>query len=588
MIRYGPTRNTRLRRGGVVVQVAVMSTVIMGMGALAIDVGAMYTAKVELQAAADSAALAAATMLMGDDTGYSPEALARQVAQDYASLNEANGKPIDLSQDDVELGRAEYNPSSNRFEFVPTSGGYDAVKITTRLSDGNASGALAMTFANVFGVSKKEMWADAVATLIPRDIAVVIDLSGSMNFDSQTMYWNRNDGGYSNLRDIWAALDGPAPSRPYEPGSELETEYASDSGPTYGNMDQWGNPLLPGSYSASSDPGLVYIRKGQNSSSSTFSSKLSAAGYNNHERAALLDGYPNDNSTSRWRNRAGVLLGLATWRSGKSGSTMGSGGDGDNYIEDWEVTWAPVPDFASWRWRDYIDFGNGRNYRYGSSSYTQFRYRYGLKTLTDFMLRYEPTYNDTNVLWQTPEQPLQAVKDAVQVLTNTIEALDSPDQMSLESFGTTSRHEENLTHDVQDISSKLYERQAAHINGNTNIGGGMWRGINELSSSRARGAARKVMVVMSDGVANINESGSYTTSGGGAYALAAADECADRDIIVYAVSVGYGVDRALMQEIANKTNGQEFYASGSPEEYTEQLEAIFRSLGGKRPVALID
>ena len=33
---------------------------------------------------------------------------------------------------------------------------------------------------------------------------------------------------------------------------------------------------------------------------------------------------------------------------------------------------------------------------------------------------------------------------------------------------------------------------------------------------------------------------------------------------------------------------QEFYAAGTPEEYTEQLEDIFRTLGGKRPVALIE
>ena len=34
--------------------------------------------------------------------------------------------------------------------------------------------------------------------------------------------------------------------------------------------------------------------------------------------------------------------------------------------------------------------------------------------------------------------------------------------------------------------------------------------------------------------------------------------------------------------------GQEFYAVGSPEEYTEQLQDIFRAIGGKRPVALIE
>jgi hypothetical protein len=43
-----------------------------------------------------------------------------------------------------------------------------------------------------------------------------------------------------------------------------------------------------------------------------------------------------------------------------------------------------------------------------------------------------------------------------------------------------------------------------------------------------------------------------------------------------------------MQTIAAKAHGQEFFASGSPEEYTEQLEDIFRALGGKRPVALIE
>ena len=45
---------------------------------------------------------------------------------------------------------------------------------------------------------------------------------------------------------------------------------------------------------------------------------------------------------------------------------------------------------------------------------------------------------------------------------------------------------------------------------------------------------------------------------------------------------------SLMQEIATIGGGQEFYAVGNPEEYTEQLELIFRSLGGERPVALIE
>ena len=93
---------------------------------------------------------------------------------------------------------------------------------------------------------------------------------------------------------------------------------------------------------------------------------------------------------------------------------------------------------------------------------------------------------------------------------------------------------------------------------------------------------------MSDGVANIDESGNYGEDAAREYATEVAQQAADEGMRIYTVSVGYSVDRALMQEIAAIGNGQEFYAAGSPEEYTEELEAIFRTLGGKRPVALIE
>ena len=57
------------RRGAVTVQVAVLSGVIMGFAALAIDVGMLYTSKAELQAACDSAALAAAAQLSAEGHG---------------------------------------------------------------------------------------------------------------------------------------------------------------------------------------------------------------------------------------------------------------------------------------------------------------------------------------------------------------------------------------------------------------------------------------------------------------------------------------------------------------------------------------
>ncbi len=93
---------------------------------------------------------------------------------------------------------------------------------------------------------------------------------------------------------------------------------------------------------------------------------------------------------------------------------------------------------------------------------------------------------------------------------------------------------------------------------------------------------------MSDGVPNYDEYGQYNESGARAYALRMAQQAADEGMMIYTVSVGYQSDRPLMQEIATIGRGQEFYAAGNPEEYTQELEMIFRSLGGKRPVALIE
>lgn len=574
--------NRRVRRGAVVVQVAVMSTVILGMGALAIDVGSMYATQTELQAAADSAALAAAQRLMGDDSGVSPTTLARETASEYAAMHKVAGYNATLEASDVELGRAQ--SAGGRWEFSPAAGGFDCVRVLVRKTENSPNGALSLGFANIFGVGKKDLWARATAMLIPRDIAVVIDLSGSMTDDSVPTSWNRSDGGYCNARDIWCALNGPESPRPYEPAAETASAYASDTGPVYGIMTQWGSPLLPGSYNASSDAGLIQIQNKTNASGSalsTLTSSLTTRGYNTAERQALLTKVTtsgNDNDSARQRNRIGVCLGLATWRSGKAGSTMGSGGDGDDLVETGEVTWTSRPSYAAnWQWSDFVG--------YMQSNGGTFRYRYGPKSLTQFILADRRMYSETNNLWQTPEQPLRAVKDAVQTLADTITAMDSPDHLSLESFATTSVHEVNLTDNLQSIPTRLYQRQAGHFNETTNIGGGLQKGIAELKSGRARAAAKKMIVLMSDGVPNIDENGNYDSAGGPgrAWALAQADIAADEGFTVYAVSVGVGADRPLMQSIAATTFGQEFYAAGSPEEYAQELERIFRSLGGRRP-----
>ncbi|RMF84694.1 MAG: hypothetical protein D6744_02585, partial [Planctomycetota bacterium] len=335
---------SRCRQAAVAVYVAISLTFVMAMAALAVDMGALYTAKSELQRAADAAALAGASQLItggGVDASVAVTDAAQEVTANNPVL--AHTTVLDTNTD-VELGHAELDPTTGKFAFVPAASNFDAVRVTVRRTGNSSNGPIQMAFARVMGHQTAELEATAAAVLVPRDIAVVIDLSNSMNHDSQLRYWNRNDGGYANTRDIWAALDGPEPSRPYMPGPETQTEYAGDTGPTFGVMQNWGSPLLPGSYSPYNDNGLFYIKRYRTCSDGTIIASLQDRGYSSDEISILRSG-GNDRSSSVWKNRVCVLLGLCEWKSGRSGGKFGpsAGGDGDSRVENSELTdWVPT------------------------------------------------------------------------------------------------------------------------------------------------------------------------------------------------------------------------------------------------------
>lgn len=571
-----------MRRGAVAVYLAISSTVIIGMAALAIDISALYQAQSELQRSTDAAALAAAAELAAG-VGIDVEDNAIEAADQLARMNNVFGREVYVqSASDVEFGAVDVDPVSGKYSFSP--GGaepYQAVRVTLRRSDSSSAGAMPMMFARLFGHESKNLEAKAAAVLVPRDIAVVMDLSGSTNYDSQLRWYDRSDGGYSNARDVWAALDGPEPSRPYAPGHPSETEYAGDTGPTFGGMTEWGDYLDSG-YDPAADPGLFYIPRYNDCGDGKVESFLASVGYSDDEMALLLAS-TNDNNKSHYRYRVAVCIGLAEWRSGREGGLHPDSGDGDDWIDSGELSWVPKPSFcASWNWTNYLDSV------ISGTSNSHFRYRYGLKTFVDFLLDREMRFADTNNLWATPEQPVTATKDALREMRITLEELDSMDHISLEIFGRTSKHEVNMSDDLHAPENTYYQRQSGHYDTWTNIGGGLSEAVAELLSDRARPNAHKIILLMSDGVANTDEYGNFNTSSARAYALEVAQLAADHRMRIYSVSFGFGVDRSIMQEIAAIGKGIEFYAEGTPEEYSDQLKGIFQTLGGKRAVALVE
>lgn len=147
----------------------------------------------------------------------------------------------------------------------------------------------------------------------------------------------------------------------------------------------------------------------------------------------------------------------------------------------------------------------------------------------------------------------------------------------------------DLGEDYEAIRDRLDQMQAGHYTQVTNIAAGIEAGIAELTGQRARPEAIKMMVLLTDGIANVDEFGRYSADGtaGGEYAVERAEAAAALGIRVYTVSVGSAADRDLMRKIAQVGSGQEFFAGGPVETYTAELQSIFATLGGKTLTRLI-
>ncbi len=611
-----PWRPTPRRRGVVAVQVGVLLVALVGFAALTVDVGAMYNARAELQRSADAAALAAAGML-GEYGAGDPVELAVAAAVEHAAANPVLGQAVVLDPNvDIEFGRANYNEAGNSYTFTPGGAVPDAVRITARRTSNSPNGPLELFFAGVLGKNSAEITAEAIAVMVPRDIAIVADLSGSMNDDSELR--NVHDT-QINLFDVWAGLplgtglagilngsDPAAPgaamagdlhpaSGPGLPGhvggnpNEFNEAFADSEahGPRWGWMTTWGTELTPGVYDPVDDTGLYYIPRYNTCTDPEVIQNLIEAGYSSSERSALLSS-SYDSSSTYYRNRVKALLGVCGWDSGKSGGKYSAGvGNGNGIVGSSELVQTVDYPFNSGSWSSYIDYVKGSSQmRNGDSA---FRYRYGIKTFTNYLLEKKPKHSQTAELAATPTQPVQAVKYAVQHMVEVIESLETDDQVSLEIYGESVHHEYDLTDAYFDVTDRLNEMQAGHYDVWTNMGGGIEQATQELTQSgRQRAASRKIMILLTDGRANVDEyghTGDY--SGGKEYALDAAQEAANAGVRIFAVSHGFGADTDIMEQIAEIGNGRHFHAEGSIDEYSEQLDEIFNTLGGKRPVELI-
>ena len=171
----------RRRRGSVLPLLVVSLVGLLGLVALAVDLGMLAVARTQCQAVADSVALSGARALTGDPTtNYNMSSVSTYTGQAVA-LGSIMGQPVATSQVVTTNGSYRYDDVANQFiiDTKPRNSQDSWNLVTATVSATNNT-----TFGRVFGINSLPATAVATAAHRPRDVAIVIDFSGSMRLNS--------------------------------------------------------------------------------------------------------------------------------------------------------------------------------------------------------------------------------------------------------------------------------------------------------------------------------------------------------------------------------------------------------------------
>ena len=156
--------------------IAVALILIMVGVVFSIDIAFMHMVRAELRTATDAAARAGAeTLARTQDPSQAIDA-----AIEVAALNRVSGSGLELARDQVVLGSVTQT-SDGKLAFVPGQSPFTSVRVIGDRGDSSPQGAVPLFFGGFMGVSDFRPNQVATASSSVRDIAIVLDRSGSMN-----------------------------------------------------------------------------------------------------------------------------------------------------------------------------------------------------------------------------------------------------------------------------------------------------------------------------------------------------------------------------------------------------------------------
>ncbi|HEY1067750.1 MAG TPA: vWA domain-containing protein, partial [Pirellulales bacterium] len=198
------------RRGVIIILAAFLIQTMFAFAAFAIDLGYIVLTSQQLQNAADAAALASVLELKSADPNMSAATIRQNAVNEAiyaASLNRAALRSVQIDQRDILFGNRHFDESAekwvNTYENEPGFGSLPINSVDVRISFDSDAGAplnsgapsggwaprsgrerLPLFFGRVIQVNDTVVSGDSRAHLTPRDLAFVLDISGSMASDS--------------------------------------------------------------------------------------------------------------------------------------------------------------------------------------------------------------------------------------------------------------------------------------------------------------------------------------------------------------------------------------------------------------------
>jgi hypothetical protein len=569
------------RRGNVLILTALMMIVMMALLAVSVDTGYMYTLNTQLKRQVDAAALAGAGELV-NGLDVAEQKVVEYLVRNPVGKQNLVGHDEELEQymaaflaahqNDYEIRTGHWDPVAK--QVVPAETGLPSTLCVTMRYPNNP-----LFFAQAIGHKDFDIQASAIAQFQPRDIQMVLDFSGSMNDDStfaKISHFGRTEI-EANLQGCWADLGNPT----YGNVLTFEPKWAVVQGVPQNNSN--GTPHLTVEYRYNS----VYITSTHNIS------KVKLEFSNGNTRTINTSGttgtYQGSGSDA---SKQIVKVWIRSWNNNNA---FGSNGEYFNFTSGNmntvlktalglnSVAW-PYP---SGSWNDYIDYCESSSSQNNSAGY---RYKFGYLSLMNYWLDQRDSYAETPDLWKVRAQPVTSLKDSVDVFMDYLRELPTGDRVGFSLYNSNSGYgtlESGLTDDLDSIANLVRLRQAGHYTPYTAIGAGMKNGREHLVAN-ARPGAVKLMVLMTDGIANYYN-GQMNESGARAQVLEEANFAKAAGFKIMTISLGSGADTGLMQQVADITDGEHFNVPGGTtvDAYREQLLVVFRKIANARPLKLV-